>query len=745
MRAIIWKELRENTKWAALMLVGMLIAVTVVLIAEFERYIRDGAFASVLLAMAFGSCAAALILGFLQTAFDTRRDQWAFLMHRGVSASRVFLGKTVTGIGLYLVAMLPSLALAAVWCSWRGVERYPFDWRMLVPSLAVILASVGLYFGAMLVALRQARWYGSRLLPLVLPGLTVFLVALTVVEGDELVPFSLILLILCGVAAMGIAAWGVFVKSGESTDVAALPRVCLGAMLTVAFVIAFGFISITVTSFARAMGWGSTIYGPFSEYRVNSRGHVVLFEHGGAPRRRSLTREVLRVTDLDQPSSKKYDGLVGQQLFGQFHNPNAEVTDEWDGLPMTDLNYAPRTWLRAGRRQLLEFAGFEADWAWLISRLDRVIYVYRQAHWDEKKQRFVPPSLKWIVGPDGFRSPSEPPSRCFGRPLAITSGWQQWSTRAWWPGKSGGDGRRTWERRFLLFDDGLYEIDPVEQSIRQHYAAPEGKRIRSIAPVHENRFAIVFEDSVHIHEASTIVAGKREDYETHAKTDLRIALPGKWLHSIPIPEEARCFDSFAFGELANPDMVVFSCTSFSDIQRFVCVRRDGTVVRSQDLPRDAGYGPPPGAKVGSYVEAAFIPFAFTAVMSLADAIPQTLNGMGPGRTVRSLLRDPLAVLPPLAVMILVSVLSGWIARRIARRYGFSKRETTWSVAVAVSLGLAGLLLLLCLREWPARQPCHICGKLRPVDKDSCTQCGTTLAPPPTDGTEILEPNPAMSA
>jgi hypothetical protein len=136
MKAIISKELRENARWAALMLVGMLIAMSVALHEGFMWSFRPGVFHDEILAvMIFGPCSVALILGLLQTVLETRRDQWAFLMHRGVSASRIFLGKVVAGICMYAAITLPPLLMAVVCCTWGASNAFRSSGGWWLPAL----------------------------------------------------------------------------------------------------------------------------------------------------------------------------------------------------------------------------------------------------------------------------------------------------------------------------------------------------------------------------------------------------------------------------------------------------------------------------------------------------------------------------------------------------------------------------------------------------------------------------------
>jgi RNA polymerase subunit RPABC4/transcription elongation factor Spt4 len=44
-----------------------------------------------------------------------------------------------------------------------------------------------------------------------------------------------------------------------------------------------------------------------------------------------------------------------------------------------------------------------------------------------------------------------------------------------------------------------------------------------------------------------------------------------------------------------------------------------------------------------------------------------------------------------------------------------------------------------VQEWPARESCPNCKKLRVVDRDQCEHCGADFAPPEKNGTEIFEP------
>src|SRR5207249_8531298 len=155
-------------------------------------------------------CAAfGALLGFLQTFIERQRDLWAFLVHRPVTRSDIFLGKTLAGLGLYaLAAGLPPVC-SLIYAAIPGHVAAPFEWGMALPATGHFLAATVYYFAGMLTGLRQARWYVSRGL-----GLGLALLVSFGVKMNEEFGWSL-LLMLIGAAVLGTAAWGGFQNSGH--------------------------------------------------------------------------------------------------------------------------------------------------------------------------------------------------------------------------------------------------------------------------------------------------------------------------------------------------------------------------------------------------------------------------------------------------------------------------------------------------------------------------------------------------
>ena len=63
------------------------------------------------------------MLGWLQVHNERRPDLWAFLIHRPMTRTGIFLGKVIAGLGLYaLVVGLPLLGFI-VWARLPGACR----------------------------------------------------------------------------------------------------------------------------------------------------------------------------------------------------------------------------------------------------------------------------------------------------------------------------------------------------------------------------------------------------------------------------------------------------------------------------------------------------------------------------------------------------------------------------------------------------------------------------------------------
>src|SRR5437762_5661308 len=134
MKALIWKELRENLQWVPLPGLAILL---VFFIDKAEEPMLDytASFFFALTGIAFGAA-----LGFVQIFFEAQGDKRSLLMHRPLSPSRIFLAKVLAGVGLYVLALgLPFLGLE-IWYATPGKMAAPYHWRTSLPWMADILS-----------------------------------------------------------------------------------------------------------------------------------------------------------------------------------------------------------------------------------------------------------------------------------------------------------------------------------------------------------------------------------------------------------------------------------------------------------------------------------------------------------------------------------------------------------------------------------------------------------------------------
>lgn len=211
MKTLVLKEIRENLKLAAL---GVVIH-TLLLVVQYRGYVASPASMSQPLAQwdllfstlwfcgIFGA-----VLGWLQIFNERRPDLWAFLLHRPMTRTQLFVGKSLAGMGLYAAVVGLPLAWFTAWALWPGHVAAPFEPRMLRPLAACVLSGMVWYFAGMVTGLRQARWYGSRALAL---GMALLVVLLTQFRP---VWWEGYLVVFIGAAVLIVAAWGGFQTHG---------------------------------------------------------------------------------------------------------------------------------------------------------------------------------------------------------------------------------------------------------------------------------------------------------------------------------------------------------------------------------------------------------------------------------------------------------------------------------------------------------------------------------------------------
>lgn len=307
MGAIIWKELRENLKWAVLWMSAVGAAMVYALSQANPYFDQSPSICSAgfLTVTTFGSIAGGSLLGILQIVTELRRDRWAFLIHRPVGRTTIFVGKVVGGLTLYSLAMGIPLLGAAVWAATPGSVAAPFDSRMLLPGFADVLTGTAFYFAGMLTGIRQARWYGSRALGIVAAVLCAILVLNVAKEFRHAV-----LAVLAFDVLLSCAAWGGFLSDGENGRQPRPVRAILGVCL---------FVGIAVLSAA-----GVAIIGAFLPGQDTWISTDYAFHRDGTVLR--VTTDIHGVQEVTDLGGKEIPEYRDARARADFHRNTAQTT-----------------------------------------------------------------------------------------------------------------------------------------------------------------------------------------------------------------------------------------------------------------------------------------------------------------------------------------------------------------------------------------------------------------------------------
>ncbi|MCG8449649.1 MAG: hypothetical protein MI725_08725 [Pirellulales bacterium] len=118
----------------------------------------------------------AFVLGLKQTAWEIHQGTFRYLLHRPISRNKVFLVKLLIGTAAIVAVNGFMILLYAWWSATPGNHPSPFFWSMTYPSWQLALSLLIVYLSAFLSGVRQARWIGTRLVPVALGGACVYVI-----------------------------------------------------------------------------------------------------------------------------------------------------------------------------------------------------------------------------------------------------------------------------------------------------------------------------------------------------------------------------------------------------------------------------------------------------------------------------------------------------------------------------------------------------------------------------------------
>jgi len=354
MRAIIFKELRENAKWALLMLLGLAAAMA------YAIYTDHSGFSLVSSAMemvtGLGFPVVGFALGLLQILQDQRRGRWEFLTHRPISRTEIFFAKVLAGAALYLLAATVPLAAVTGWVATPGHLAAPFDWHMVLPRLGDLFEGLMWYATGLLVAARKARWIGSRLMPI---GLALIVAVLA--WALPLNFWEALLILSGGILVILPAAWATFDAGGIYESQPAITRFLQVINVEAGLALCVLLVTAILISLIQFLNPGPI--RPYEAYRIDVIGRVL--RHALVSGRYFLQGRGVGATVGDPSLAMAYLSLQG---YPSEESPWQERRTDW-GLQGSDPyirylgygNYFPWTvqWFYVVQRRTIE--GFDGD------------------------------------------------------------------------------------------------------------------------------------------------------------------------------------------------------------------------------------------------------------------------------------------------------------------------------------------------------------------------------------------------
>jgi len=674
MKALILKEWRENLKWVALPGLVILLVFLIDKPDEPMPYVTD-AYYFCLTAAVFGAA-----LGFLQIFFEARGDKRSLLLHRPISRSRIFLAKAIAGVALYVLALgVPFLCLEN-WLATPGHIPAPYHWRTGLPWLADILAGLVYYFAGMLVAQRDARWYGSRGLALVAAFCCSYLVWALPEFWQALLAIGIIGLF------VSVAAWGSFLAGGAY---APQPRFAKAAL---AMTLLAGLLIVSVLGKQLIGDWFDP--GMHFQVDIHRQGRVLFSTH-------KMAGGEIAITNLNGQAESDLLEQRGWRAEGAL----MEFPIRWGYRHNSRFYVACRNESKPGNER------------WYYDHAQGRLLGYDQ-HYHQQIGSF---------GPDRFTPAGQQPAERFqGELRYLTNRWQYL------------------ESDYLPFPGGVYSVDFARRTIRTLFTPAAGETVtgasrwrKRVVVSTDKSFHILRNDGSPIvsvprafdhQKYGNVIVGmladpdryfvwyqlsywarEPEEYKSAPSHLLEYDAAGRELARRtvpPFPYPAASYAEALFG-LVTPMSEAATLVGASRYLRWKA-RSNGSTRKSSLLDYLDG--------IQSYIPGT----SPTANQGAAEATP---GGLIPGY---------------IALVLLSAAASALGCFLLARRHAFSRARCTGWVLLGFLYGWVGLVLMLVLQEWPARIVCPNCRELRVVTRDTCEHCGALQAAPAPDGTEIVE-------
>ena len=666
MKTLWQKDLRENFKLA---LVGFAILGLILFHAYHSArntntnplLAEDCLMAATFFCGIFGA-----VLGWLQTRNEAHRDLWAFLIHRPLTRTEIFAGKAGAGLCLYAFgAGLPLLIFVAA-VRLPGHIAAPFEWPMVLPLAAILLAGVAGYFAGLLTGLRQARWFGSKCFGLALAFLASASV-LTVQEFWQALGVTLLV-----IAILAAAVWGAYQSGGFYCG---LPPAGKAALI---LTVLAGSGGVMLLAIAVVVG---LVCSPFM-HPFQSYSNYVMTREGKICKETWQNGEWKPLVDLaGQPV---IDPKTGRPIERAQVSRNASY---WIWLSPTDHDRRADASTFRKEDRFYQFMTFVDKDRWYLDRHGKLV------GYDGRTRRCL-----GTIAPDGM--PGTETAEPF---LPLSSQYYLRDIED-----------NNLAVRALATARRVYRVDLIARELKPIITIAQNDEIEGC--VANNHF---------VGEAGTNTT--RGVLLATRKSLLLVEMGGRlvWQTNEP-PNFSEYTHVSIFDLIGTPNLTT---TNRFALWFYPDPRLNETT----------------GWKIPEHVEWFAADGAQTYSLNLPE-LRGTFQDSWPDRVATTLM-PPALIIPsqkhflqfePLTSCVwdLIGVAAGaWLARR----YRFSNGAMAGWLVFILICGIPGLLTLICVQEWPARELCPSCHEFRAVDRAQCEHCAAEFPAPEKNGTEIFAP------
>lgn len=283
---IMTKELREHGKWFVL---GAVVAMFYL----YTDVVRGhGEISRVILHIAI---VAGVVLGLLQTLPEKFLGLFPFLTHRPMTLTSIFVAKVTAALILFsITVIIPLFMTIMIVSDEMKMLIHDVDAQIVIHMLFGVIA----YFLTIVIALREARFYGSRVVG-ILCGIICYYVAYEAPTKGHLAVFML------GITCIVIScAWGIFTNKQSR-----IAKMSMGIVLLISYIVVTTFIFhnvevITKQFSAKVRKFSTNIY-----YRVTSQGPIAI---------EKKENRIYRDKDNNILSAKQVDKIYEEELLSMY-------------------------------------------------------------------------------------------------------------------------------------------------------------------------------------------------------------------------------------------------------------------------------------------------------------------------------------------------------------------------------------------------------------------------------------------